>query len=1054
YTVTSTGNKFKVTRSDSSTVETVRYRTIGWNAIAGKHFTAKSDTLNFEEGVGTRYVTVNEPTVSSIDPKYRYQTTTTRLYRFQVLDLNGFLLAQASRSISMGSGHQINTTKIFTTEDLSPTSLHSTTNPIVVTDGGYAQDYHSFPISNFFSNHVPREYISIMDAQLIMLIEMEVAESDDGYQYIQVLVDDETHVDTGAGSGDPGGTNYSIFKAGFGHKPGSEYKTYEKYCFPAPNCYNLIKDEDRCYPWKYDPYNNSYGYIYRQFFKTVGTDYNYYVSFYDGGWIKLPIDLQTVGVRLNASGDFGDTWYAKDLTAKVRAWDNRSPYVIPGDIVVSPGPYNKDNTVYVQIPMNEIVVVTGNPKLKTTWGELTYAYGTGSNVLTFSGKITADAGTQLKLNYIETPSGVSIKGLNGYTYDDLEEKTFNYYSTEDYVLNNDNVEITKHFTEPLIDNGVNKPVAFTVKWRTKTLTEGVDYTLSYRNNYGPLSGTTEGTVEVNGIGKYSGTATGTFTIRAVEISDFTEIEPNVYQIANRDDLMHLSGYVSNGKHNCGGLTFLQTANIDVDGEFLPIGGNSRTRPEFTGTYDGQGYTISGIDAHPDPYSVDSRHWIGLFGHLANKNGNQGTLKNIVLANSTFTGFEDVGAIAARNFSSVITNCRVESNVIVNKYVSNADQHGGIVGTNDFGRIEGCVSAAVLNSNVRVGGLVGNITGGLISNNLYTGTSVISGSNVGALIGQRYTGLNNPTLTNNYYVDSNQPGGFNGSDVDGARFGRTITLAPNIAIVGDTVEYDVSGLTAIGNSVLIHGDTIYSGYGQTVTVAPAHGADYRVSNVIVMNGNTPVEVTSVEDGIFSFVMPAGDVSITAELQPRYTFDSETGVLALLWGEFNNGNKWDDVEPAAVTSVTATADVSFTGNCNALFRNFTNCTNMDLSLVNTDSLRFATNMFYGCEKLETLDVSGWNTSNVTDMSDMFCNCYKLSSLDVSGWNTANVSRMAYMFRSCKELSSLDVSGWNTANVNDMSFMFYCCNKLDSLDVSGWDTASVTDMRSLFNSCSRLG
>ncbi|MBP5560525.1 MAG: carbohydrate-binding domain-containing protein, partial [Muribaculaceae bacterium] len=49
-------------------------------------------------------------------------------------------------------------------------------------------------------------------------------------------------------------------------------------------------------------------------------------------------------------------------------------------------------------------------------------------------------------------------------------------------------------------------------------------------------------------------------------------------------------------------------------------------------------------------------------------------------------------------------------------------------------------------------------------------------------------------------------------------------------------------------------------------------------------------------------------------PRYTFNSTTGELALLWGEFNKNNKWgDDVTAEDVLSVTAIDQVSFTGNC---------------------------------------------------------------------------------------------------------------------------------------------
>lgn len=67
------------------------------------------------------------------------------------------------------------------------------------------------------------------------------------------------------------------------------------------------------------------------------------------------------------------------------------------------------------------------------------------------------------------------------------------------------------------------------------------------------------------------------------------------------------------------------------------------------------------------------------------------------------------------------------------------------------------------------------------------------------------------------------------------------------------------------------------------------------------------------------MPIEDITVTVDVQPaRYTFDSETGELALLWGEFNSYFRWGDEVPAdEVTSVTATNEVSFTGDCSMLF-----------------------------------------------------------------------------------------------------------------------------------------
>ena len=135
-------------------------------------------------------------------------------------------------------------------------------------------------------------------------------------------------------------------------------------------------------------------------------------------------------------------------------------------------------------------------------------------------------------------------------------------------------------------------------------------------------------------------------------------------------------------------------------------------------------------------------------------------------------------------------------------------------------------------------------------------------------------------------------------------------------------------------------------------------------------------------------------------PKYTFDRATGALTLNWGEFNNWDNWDnDVTNTAVKSVTATSEVSFTGDCSQLFYNFNQCKSMDLSQVNTSEMTSANRMFRDCSSLTSLDLSGWNTANVTDMYEMFIYCESLTSLNLSGWNTANVLDMGSMFNFCQ-------------------------------------------------------
>ncbi len=200
---------------------------------------------------------------------------------------------------------------------------------------------------------------------------------------------------------------------------------------------------------------------------------------------------------------------------------------------------------------------------------------------------------------------------------------------------------------------------------------------------------------------------------------------------------------------------------------------------------------------------------------------------------------------------------------------------------------------------------------------------------------------------------------------------------------------------------------------------------------------------------------GDMTLYAKWEEtRYGFNSETGELVLLWGEFNKGNKWgSDVPAESVKSVTANSGVSFTGDCSQLFQFFSNCTSMDLHNVNTSNVTSMRQMFDYCKSLTSLDLSGWNTANVTEMWYMFSSCESLTSLDLSGWNTSNVTSMYAMFSRCYNLSSLDITSFNTSNATSLGFMFYLCQSLTALDLSGFNTSNVTDMYDMFLHCESL-
>ena len=198
-----------------------------------------------------------------------------------------------------------------------------------------------------------------------------------------------------------------------------------------------------------------------------------------------------------------------------------------------------------------------------------------------------------------------------------------------------------------------------------------------------------------------------------------------YEIANETDLRNLSAAVNQNHQGCNGLTFCQTAPITLNGTFTPIGyfNDSSDKQDFYGTYDGGGYTISGL-------SVSSTQvYTGLFGVV--RNG--GMVKNVRLISPSVTcNFYEsrVGALIGLADQCTIENCSVVSPI---------------------------VSATASSQYNKVGALVGNLSAANVQNCFVVSPTVSAAGStkVGAICGYAYSASTNSycTLTNVYYYNS-------------------------------------------------------------------------------------------------------------------------------------------------------------------------------------------------------------------------------------------------------------------------------------------------------------
>ncbi len=236
-----------------------------------------------------------------------------------------------------------------------------------------------------------------------------------------------------------------------------------------------------------------------------------------------------------------------------------------------------------------------------------------------------------------------------------------------------------------------------------------------------------------------------------------------YKIANLNNLYWLSQNQEHwNKH------YIQTAeNIDatavasLDGGkgFIPIGKNFSN--SFTGTYNGQGHTISNLFI--DRPNTDN---VGLFGYVKTEDAK---IENLSLINATITGKKYVGGLVGLKDNGTIINSYSEGNIngndmvgglvgrnlkgiVNNSYstgnVTGENKVGGLVGYNDYGTITNSYSTGSVTVDNVGGGLVGENNYGTISNS-YSQGNVTGQSNVGGFIGINDYG----TITNSYSTGS-------------------------------------------------------------------------------------------------------------------------------------------------------------------------------------------------------------------------------------------------------------------------------------------------------------
>ena len=418
FTVNYNGNTFWISRpgSMSGTTQTVTLRTVSETALEGIHYTGQSLEVTFEPGQTMKTISfvTTESSWDNVPLLYRYQNDAGRNYYVEVLDAGGRAVGRQSRlfrddggtyRLSLGdvntgvSGLLYLQNGAFATgmasgkyADISGTESGWT----LVTDAGYGNQtpYQIDPASYFSRFNAPASYFREIGDKLYAAVGFDMKEDDDGYQYIQILVNTTSNYDGNDGDGTVNKPSVSLYKACFELSgTGSVVTDEKKMFFPHQKSDKTRASQDPSV-WTEFPTDEST--LWQQDFKNVS-----YQAANTGAVIIDPAD--TIVVRFDAAGKYDDDWYFNNLFARVALVDEKAPEL--ANVVVSSGPYRPGGTVHVSLCFSEPVKASSSSGLETSWGSLVRESASGANVLTYGGTISADATGALSLT--SPPAGVT-----------------------------------------------------------------------------------------------------------------------------------------------------------------------------------------------------------------------------------------------------------------------------------------------------------------------------------------------------------------------------------------------------------------------------------------------------------------------------------------------------------------------------------------------------------------------------------------------------------------------------------------------------------------------
>lgn len=306
------------------------------------------------------------------------------------------------------------------------------------------------------------------------------------------------------------------------------------------------------------------------------------------------------------------------------------------------------------------------------------------------------------------------------------------------------------------------------------------------------------------------------------------------------------------------------AEMQPDGSYRLTADITVTAPyanEFTGTFDGDGHTVTLAISGDSDYQA-------LFAKLA-----AGAVVKNVMVDGEVTGTDNIGGIAGIATNATIIACANKATVAATgRYV------GGLVGKGTGLTMTSCYNQGAVSSTrtrpINMGGIAGYVDGGASVENCYnTGSITGSGSNTAAVVG-----WDAATVKNCYYLESTYKVGACGND---GYTDPTVSKTDAEMRSGDIVALLGSAfMVKSGDYPALKWETPTAAV--RFTIAPANatleinGGTYTGSTTVALPAaDTPYSYTVSCDG---YTTKTGTVTVTNKDNPVATPDSVTVTLA--------------------------------------------------------------------------------------------------------------------------------------------------------------------------------